>query len=1097
MSPTRKIHRNLTQLWRVIWAVLNWMVLCVIVCAVAGGVYFYHRVDDELRAFIQQKASQQFPDLSITVGSARLLQGEGVRIRDVSVIHTTGGRTSDRTRAELLFVNEIFLRCAPTLQELLRSEVNVQHVHVRGATLRAERRPDGSVNLADLLPLPCPADQKKVLPPTTIEDATIQFVDRLAVPARLAVLTPVTMTVTPRSPSDPNSHTPSVKIVGSVANDSLRNATIEADIEPCNHSWSVRGKVPRIRLNPELYGSLPAEFDALLDALPSFRAIAAIDSFSAEQKPGHEAPVFQVNGRIWDGRVDAQELERPITDIRADFVCDERTITVKPLNARYGDSRVSLTIQRHGYRAKSPTQISISANRMVVNRALLESLPIAKTHKLSLLRTFDKFKPVGVLSGDTTAVFNGRRWAYDAEFRCDDMAFTPREFPYPVSRCKGTVHLTNDRFDFALRGKAGNAPVDLKGTFYNPGPTATGSCIVKTLQPLSIDDALIAAAKPKLRDFVRQLEARGRITAIAEFRKDRPRLGPMDRTVHVSVSDGWVNYDMFPYPISRIEGDIELRNDDWLFKNLQGVNDGCTITCNGDRVLGRPIPLQLTFAVQNIPLDHDLKSALKPNIRQLWDDIQPRGVIDRATVRLDHAYDMDQPRVHILAVKDPSTASTPPTDEIRIKPVWFSYPIESLTGALVYEHGRIRSVPDRLLRAKHQQVRVSTHLDAEFNEAGWAVRFPKFVSTGVRLPDQMLSDALPHPLAEKLDQLKFAGYVALDGELGFSKKQQDPTVTSNWRLNVDMEDASFEAGLPAHAIHGQVLLNGVHRNERLDCRGSMRLESIMHQNMQFTDVRSPLWFNGDTLLIGSGVPTTSQKRPPKLQARFHQGMLFADAVVGVQDEPFFKLTAQLSDANVGSIARDMDPKYSGMAGRASANLNLKGSAKGLASLDGTGNLSIREANLYELPLILALLKRLRHGDNDSSAFTDVDLAFSIDGQHVRFDRFDLAGEALTLKGTGMSGPQITNSPEHASREIALDFYSIVGRENMLMPILRPVLGEASRQFLLVKVRGTLENPQTRQEVLPGLNDAIRRAFPEATHDAPQSSASRRGILRRR
>ena len=201
---------------------------------------------------MQSKATQQFPDLSITVGSARLLQGEGVRIRDISVIQTAANSSQDsRSRAEILFIDEVFLRCAPTLPELLRSEVIIRHIHIRGATLRAERRSDGSINLADILPLPCPADPKKMMPPTTVEDAAIEFIDRLAAPARLMAFSQVTLNATPRRSSDPKITQTAMKIAGSFSNDNFRNAMVEADFDPCQQTWSIRGGVPRIRLTPE------------------------------------------------------------------------------------------------------------------------------------------------------------------------------------------------------------------------------------------------------------------------------------------------------------------------------------------------------------------------------------------------------------------------------------------------------------------------------------------------------------------------------------------------------------------------------------------------------------------------------------------------------------------------------------------------------------------------------------------------------------------------------------------------------------------------------------------------------------------------------
>ena len=1102
-KPRNTWRNSIARAWRTTWSILSWIALGLILCAVCGGMYFYHRVDDELRAFIQKKASLQFPDLSISIGSARLLQGEGVRIRDISVIQTAANNATDnRARAEILFIDEVFLRCAPTLQELLRSEVNVKHVHIRGATLRAERRTDGSINLADILPLPCPADPKKLMPPTTVENAAIEFIDRLATPSRLLAFSQVTLSVTPRHSVDPSVTQAAMKVTGSFSHESFRGATIEADFDPCHREWSVRGAVPRIRLNPEFYGSLPAELDSLMNVLPSFRATAAISSFEISGSAEQPKPEFRVIGKISDGRFENRNLQRPITDIHAQFDCDQHTLKLKPLLARYGDSQVAISVQRQGYQSNSPSLIWCKADRLAINRKLFESLPIANIHKQSLLRTFDKFTPHGIISGTASTSFDGSRWTYDALLHCDDMTFTPRAFPYPITGCHGDMHLTNKQLDFEkITGFAGNAPVVLRGKFKNPGPTATGECSIETLKPLAIDDALIAAANPRLRDFVQRLELRGRIMANATFSKDVPRVGPMDRDITVQLSDGWVNYSSFPYPINGITGQIHLNNDHWTFRDLQGVNDRCMITCEGVRDPDHPMPLRLKFSLTDIPLDHDLKSAMPAHVRKLWDDVQPRGVIDNATVWLDHGPQMSQPSIKIVAAKGQRKPEALPTDDLRIRPVWFSYPFEEVTGAVLYENGKIRNVSTKQhrapspLKARHQRVRLSTNLTGQFSRDGrWELQLPDMIVNGIQLPDKQLSSALPRDLARAMEQLNFQGFVAVDGKLRFSGNNRSE-VKTNWNVDLDVENASFNSGLDMHGGHGRVRLVGEQSGRGVECRGNVKLESIMHKDIQFTDVRSPLWFDGSTLIVGSKVPANPGVQPPQLRARVHEGILFADATVVVQETPFFKLVAQLQDANLKSLARDTNPEYGGIAGKVSGGISLKGSAKGWGTLEGDGTLQVRDANLYELPVVLALLKRLRYGEADNSAFTNCDLSYKITGQDILFDRFDLSGESLTLKGTGWSGPEISTSSINASREISLDFYSIVGRENMLMPILRPVLGEASRQFLLVEVRGTLDNPTTRQKVLPGLNDAIQKAFPNASEIEP--TARRRGILRRR
>jgi hypothetical protein len=437
-----------------------------------------------------------------------------------------------------------------------------------------------------------------------------------------------------------------------------------------------------------------------------------------------------------------------------------------------------------------------------------------------------------------------------------------------------------------------------------------------------------------------------------------------------------------------------------------------------------------------------------------------------------------------------------PTDDLRMRPAWFPYPLDAVTGKILYENGTIRSLEEPL-QARNGQVRLSSQLVGEFVPDGsWNFHLQKLIVNGLQLPDEQLSNALPHDLAVALEQLQFGGGVAIAGELDFSGNASPNSAITAWDVGLDLDEANFNVGLDLRHAHGQARLRGRQSFHKLRCQGDLLMDSVMHDEIHLTDVRGPFWFDGQTLFVGSRVPVKPDATPaPSLRAKVHDGTLLADATIELSGTPFFALNAQLVDADISSIARDMDPQHHRVTGRLAGGLKLRGSAIGWHTLEGEGNLQVSEANLYELPLILALLKRLRYGNTDTSAFTNCDLEYRIKGRDVLFDRFDLTGETVTLKGTGWSGPEITNAPENASREISLDFYSIVGREHMFMPILRPVIGEASRQFLLITVRGTLENPITRQEVLPGLNDAIRKAFPEISGDS--SIGRRRGLLKKR
>jgi hypothetical protein len=117
------------------------------------------------------------------------------------------------------------------------------------------------------------------------------------------------------------------------------------------------------------------------------------------------------------------------------------------------------------------------------------------------------------------------------------------------------------------------------------------------------------------------------------------------------------------------------------------------------------------------------------------------------------------------------------------------------------------------------------------------------------------------------------------------------------------------------------------------------------------------------------------------------------------------------------------------------------------------------------------------------------VAFRVRDDYVYFDRFDLSGDTITLKGRGEMS---------LDQELALNFYSVVN-EQLWSPLVRPFLGEASRQFLLIRVDGTLGQPQTSQEVLPGLNETLQQMFPEQVDPATATKppGSRGAALPRR
>jgi len=158
-----------------------------------------------------------------------------------------------------------------------------------------------------------------------------------------------------------------------------------------------------------------------------------------------------------------------------------------------------------------------------------------------------------------------------------------------------------------------------------------------------------------------------------------------------------------------------------------------------------------------------------------------------------------------------------------------------------------------------------------------------------------------------------------------------------------------------------------------------------------------------------------------------------------------------------------------LSGRVFATANVKGTTAGRHTWRGQGQMRLRDADIYEVPVMIALLKLLSVQRPDRTGFTTSAIDFRIEGDDLALERIDFSGDAISLKGEGRV---------NLERQISLKFYPIMGREEQQIPFFRPLLGETGRQFMLIEVTGTLDRPDVTRTVLPKLDDRLRELFPE-------------------
>jgi hypothetical protein len=225
------------------------------------------------------------------------------------------------------------------------------------------------------------------------------------------------------------------------------------------------------------------------------------------------------------------------------------------------------------------------------------------------------------------------------------------------------------------------------------------------------------------------------------------------------------------------------------------------------------------------------------------------------------------------------------------------------------------------------------------------------------------------------------------------------------------------------------------------------------------------------LILGSRADAGNNDRMPRqVVARMLGGLLACDAHVSLADQLPYFAEISYTDGDLAAIARATQSTQRQVTGKVFAMLRLSGNSVGKDSLRGNGHVRLRNADVYQLPVMVELLSFLSLRPPDGTAFTSADIDFRMQGdQLLYFDRIDFSGDAITLKGSGWMD---------LTRNVSLSFYALMGRYEFQIPIVRNLLAEASRNILAIQVVGTLDNPHVVSRPLPELEEALQRIFPE-------------------
>jgi hypothetical protein len=423
----------------------------------------------------------------------------------------------------------------------------------------------------------------------------------------------------------------------------------------------------------------------------------------------------------------------------------------------------------------------------------------------------------------------------------------------------------------------------------------------------------------------------------------------------------------------------------------------------------------------------------------------------------------------------------------------FPWPLRGISGEFSYEAPRLLM---KNVSAQHDDTQIRARGTATFAVGErWQVQFDELHIDDL-IPNASFRKALPEQLQRVFTTLSPAGKFSIGttrlGRVELSGEPEGGPISSAWDVQVLLAGSSLMAGIPIDDIHGRVDLKGNCDGQTTSLTGMLDLDSISVFRQpsglahQISHVTGPFSLYDNQFVAGarSMASPSSQPRAPlaeRISGDFIDGKMTLDVVADLRDEPDYRLQVTLSRGRLESYAHQYLRGQSNLAGIMNGWLYLWGKGSGEDEVKGRGELQIAPAALYELPVFVQIFRTLRLDASDRTAFDQADVKYNIQNSRFNFEVIDLVGKAISLRGRGYV---------RFDGMMQLDFYSMLARNQIRIPVIHEIAGILSRGWVGVKVTGHTGSPETRIVPVPEFDEAMKQFMGSFGQAPPQPQPPR-------
>lgn len=294
-----------------------------------------------------------------------------------------------------------------------------------------------------------------------------------------------------------------------------------------------------------------------------------------------------------------------------------------------------------------------------------------------------------------------------------------------------------------------------------------------------------------------------------------------------------------------------------------------------------------------------------------------------------------------------------------------------------------------------------------------------------------------------------------------------------WQGLVKLNGTSLDVGVTLDDLQGGISCEGRIDGPNLNSIvGNVWLDSATLAKQPMTGFKVSYRIKPQTNRDGTKptVPLPPVAEFRDLTGKLYGGTIGGEARIILGEQPRYRVWLTAAGVKLEDVAKQNKMGSGELKGEAQGNLlleNVPDQRTGQLTLTGRGQLDVPEGRLYNLPVLLDLVKVLKGQSPDGVAFEEAHMNFELKGDRINVTQLDLLGTAVSLGGSG--------TMDMKGEDVKFEFYTIWSQtlRRMLMTPIGEVTGAVSGGLFkieLTRVNGTLT---PKAYVLPAITDPMR------------------------